>query len=233
MRRSTFVLPMVFLLVPAAAAAQHRIGAAFEISSPRGEFDANTDTGFGFGLRYRYGFGPGGLVSIGANGSFQNYGSARRRAPLSTTIPEIEVEISTTNNIFYLEGALELAVPAGRLQPYAVASYGAGFFYTTSSLKDPLTNETVLTDTNQSDWTWVWSAGGGLRILLRELPRPEGGEPGRLFLDLGASRVAGGDVEYLREGTLVTDEGEFDIDERLARSEIELILYRIGVTYQF
>ena len=107
-----------------------------------------------------------------------------------------------------------------------------GFFYTTSSLEDPQTHETILSDTNQSDWTWVWSAGGGLRFPLREIPR-EDRAPLRLLLDVGASWLAGGEVDYLREGTLVTDEGEFDIDSRLTRSDIELILYRIGISVEF
>ena len=233
MHRFPFVLSTALLLVPAAGLAQHRVNAAFEVSSPEGDFDQNTDTGYGFGLGYRYGFGPQGMLGIGANASFQNYGSTRRRAPLSPTIPEIEVEINTSNNIFYLEGALEVALPGARIQPYALGTYGAGFFYTTSSLKDPLTDETVLTDTNQSDWTWVSSLGGGVRFLVRESQPVEGGPPSRLMVDVGASRLTGGDVEYLREGTLVTDQGEFDIDSRLARSEIELVRYRIGITYEF
>lgn len=231
MRRFPFAL-LAILLLPTALTAQHRFSAALAISDPRGEFDANTDTGFGFVAGYRYGFGTGGVLALGANGSFNNYGSSRRTAPLSTTIPEIRVDVETTNNIAYVEGALELQAPSGRLRPYAVLTGGAGFFYTTSSLEDPETHETILSDTNQSDWTWVWSAGGGLRATIREIPR-ETGEPSRLYIDVGARRLQGGDVEYLREGSLVTPGGEVIIDERLTHSEIELIIFHVGVTYEF
>ncbi len=232
MRRFLFILSALILALPAAALAQHRAGGAFAFSTPQGEFDDNTDTGYGLAGWYRYGLGPGGMIALGVEGAFQTYGSTRRTAPLSTTIPEIRVDIETNNNIVFFQGALELEPGTGRVRPYGLLTGGWGFFYTTSSLQDPETHETILSDTNQSDWTWVWSVGGGLRFRLSEIPRKDR-EPSQLFLDLGASRLAGGEVDYLREGTLVTDEGEFDIDSRLARSEVELLLYRIGITFEF
>lgn len=230
MRRSTFICLALLLTLPAATLAQHRAGAAFTVSDPQGEFDTNTDTGYGFAAWYRYHLGGG--FAIGVDGAFQIYGSTERRVPLSPTIPEIQVEIETTNNTTYIQGALELAPTTTGIQPYGLVTGGFGFFYTTSSLQDPETEETILSDTNQSDWTWVYGLGGGLRIPVREIPREER-LPMRLMLDVGASWLSGGEVEYLREGTLVTDDGEFDIDSRLARSEIELISYRIGLSVEF
>ena len=232
MRRSSFIVLAALLAAPVSAAGQHRAGVAFAFSDPQGEFDTNTDMGYGLAGWYRWGLGAGGMVALGVDVTFQQYGSTRRRAPLSTTIPEITVDIETSNQITYVQGAFEIQPATGRIRPYGVLAGGGGFFWTTSSLQDPETHETILSDTNQSDWTWVYSAGGGLRIQLTEMER-EDREPGRLFLDLGASWLAGGDVEYLREGSLVTDEGEFDIDTRLTHSEVELILYRIGVTFEF
>ena len=55
----------------------------------------------------------------------------------------------------------------------------------------------------------------------------------RLYVDVGARYLKGSEVEYLREGSLVTDDGEFDIDPRLARSEIEMVQYQVGVTVTF
>ena len=55
----------------------------------------------------------------------------------------------------------------------------------------------------------------------------------RAYIDLGARYVRGDEVEYLREGSLVTDDGEFNIDRRLARSEIALMQYQIAVTFEF
>lgn len=230
MRRHLFFLAALLSLAPPAHA-QHRVNVALAVSDPRGEFDVNTDTGYGLVGGYRYGIG-GGVLGIGLEGAFQTYGNARRRAPLSPTIPEIRVDVETSNNSTYLLGAIELEPPTGPVRPFGMLNGGFSLFYTTTSLEDPLTNRRILTHTNKSDWTWVWGAGGGLRIRVHETPRLERA-PSRLWVDLGATWQKGGEVEYLREGTLVTDSGQVDIDRRLARSEIELLLYRLGVTYQF
>jgi hypothetical protein len=231
MRRLVFALTAL-LLVPGLAHAQHRLGAALAITDPLGEFDVNTDTGYGFAMWYRHPFGPHNALAIGVDGSLHGYGSTTRRAPLSPTIPEIMVDIETNNSTTYLEGSLEVAAPSGRFRPYALLSGGAGFFFTTSNLQDPETGEVILSDTNQSDWTWIWRAGGGLRYRVHERSR-EGREPARIFVDIGATRLAGGDVEYLREGSLVTEDGEFDLDRQLTHSEIELILWWVGVAFEF
>ncbi|HUF88929.1 MAG TPA: hypothetical protein VMR66_02980, partial [Gemmatimonadota bacterium] len=116
------------------------------------------------------------------------------------------------------------------------------FFYTTTSLKDTRTDETILSDTNQSDATWVWGGGGGVRFRVWE-GRPDPEEAARrasgprslprAYVDVGARYLKGNEVEYLKEGSLVTDDGEFDIDPRLTRSEIEAVQYQIGVTVTF
>ena len=138
---------------------------------------------------------------------------------------------------------MQVKAPTGAVQPYLQGSGGFGWFFTTTSIDDPLTNVTVLSDTNQNDWTWIWGGGGGLLIRVYEgQPRPgfSGGQlregvrdPVRAYIDLGARYVAGDEVEYLREGSLVTDDGELDIDRRLARSDIEAIQYQIAVTFEF
>jgi hypothetical protein len=58
-------------------------------------------------------------------------------------------------------------------------------------------------------------------------------DPVRAYLDLGARYLRGGEVEYLTEGTLVTDDGEVDLDERLVETEIEAMQYQIGLTVEF
>jgi hypothetical protein len=138
-------------------------------------------------------------------------------------------------------GLFEVRVP-GRFQPYLQATAGGGFFYTTTSLEDTRTDVVILSDTNQSDATWVWGGGGGLRFRVWEsTPDPQQAAPdredspllSRVYVDAGVRYLKGSEVEYLKEGSLVTDDGEFDIDPRLARSEIEVVQYQIGVTVTF
>jgi hypothetical protein len=214
--------------------------AALSISTPRGEFDDNTDTGFGFTGTYVRSITSNRVVGVGLSGSFLSYGSTSRRAPLSNTIPDITVEVETSNNTAFVLGVFEVRVP-GSIQPYLQATGGGGFFYTTTSLEDTRTDEVILSDTNQSDGTWVWGGGGGLRFRVWEsTPDPQQAARGdesraraRAYIDVGARYLKGNEVEYLKEGSLVTDDGEFDIDPRLARSEIEVVQYQIGVTVTF
>ena len=241
---SRFAFALFLILVPGAAFGQpdgpNVASAALVISTPRGEFDDNTDTGFGFTGSYLRSITSNRVVGIGLSGSFLSYGSTSRRAPLSNTIPDITVEVETSNNTAFVLGVFEVRVP-GRIQPYLQATGGGGFFYTTTSLEDTRTDEVILSDTNQSDATWVWGGGGGLRFRVWEsTPDPQQATRGdevrphaRAYIDVGARYLKGNEVEYLKEGSLVTDDGEFDIDPRLARSEIEVVQYQIGVTVTF
>lgn len=244
MRPLRLALTLVLLAVPASARAQHQVTAGLAITSPRGEFDRNTDTGFGFTGSYLYALHPSRAVALGVTGTVQGYGRTERRVPLSGTIPDITVDVETSNNTAFLQGLLQLKAPLGVVQPYVQGTAGFGWFFTQTALQDPLTDQTVLSDTNQSDGTWIWGGGGGVLIRVHESePEPTlsayqtVGGPGerrtRIYLDLGARYLAGEEVEYLREGPLVTDDGVFDIDARLARSEIEAVQYTIGATFEF
>ena len=245
MKRSAFAILSLFAIAgPPAALAQpegpNLVTGALTISSPRGEFDDNTDTGFGFTGGYLRSLTPNRVVGVGFSGSFLSYGSTRRRAPLSNTIPDITVEVETSNNTAFALGMLEVRVP-GSFQPYVQAVGGGGFFYTTTSLEDTRTDEVIISDTNQSDATWVLGGGAGVRFRVWEStpdPQQEAARGprvsrSRLYVDAGVRYLKGNEVEYLKEGSLVTDDGEFDIDPRLARSEIEVVQYQIGVAVTF
>lgn len=231
-------------VAPRPVHAQHQVTAAFAITDPRGEFDANTDTGYGFTGAYVYAFGRDRVFGLGLTGLFQSYGRSERRAPLSPTIPDLRVDVETTNNTALIQGLVQVKAPTGAVQPYLQATGGFGWFFTTTGLEDPFTGQTILRDTNQSDGTWIWGGGGGLLFRVYEgRRRPavdargriigEGRDPVRAYVDLGARAIRGDEVEYLTEGTLVTDEGEVDIDRRLVESEIEAVQYQIGLTVEF
>lgn len=244
MRIASFALAAALgLALPAAGFAQHEVNASLGISIPRGALDENTDTGWGFAGSYFYALTPKREVGIGVTGSFLNYGSTTRRVPLSTTIPDIRVDVTTSNNMGFLQPAIQLRVPSGAVQPYLVGSAGLAWFQTTTTLKDTRFNQDVLSDTNQSDATWVWGAGGGLQFHVYTGKEPGGisamrlgaraREPMRVYVDVGARYLRGGEVDYLKKGSLVTPDGQFDPQENLVRSDIELVQIQIGATFTF
>lgn len=243
-RSLSIALGLALSALPDPALAQHQVTAAFAITDPRGQFDANTDTGYGFTGSYLYAFGQDRIFGLGLTGLVQSYGRTGRRAPLSPTIPDLRVDVETTNNTAMIQGLVQLKAPTGAVQPYLQGTGGFGWFFTTTSLQNRFTDETILSDTNQSDGTWIWGGGGGLLIRVYEGdPRPDvdargrvlgqGRDPVRAYLDVGARAVRGDRVQYLTEGSLVTDEGEVDIDRRLVESEIEAVQYQIGLTVEF
>ncbi|MGH7572636.1 MAG: hypothetical protein ACREMK_12455 [Gemmatimonadota bacterium] len=237
-------LALALSALPRAAFAQHQVTAAFAITDPRGPFDINTDTGYGFTGGYLYAFDEDRVFGLGVTGLVQSYGRTGRRAPLSPTIPDLRVDVETTNNTAMIQGLVQLKAPTGAVQPYLQGTGGFGWFFTTTSLQNRFTDETILSDTNQSDGTWIWGGGGGVLIRVYEGDsRPDvdaqgrvlgqGRDPVRAYMDLGARAIRGDDVEYLTEGSLVTDQGEVDIDRRLVESEIEAVQYQIGLTVEF
>ncbi|MDX1661290.1 MAG: outer membrane beta-barrel protein [Gemmatimonadota bacterium] len=239
MRRRSFVFLAVFAagLLAGPAHAQHEGTIGLAVSIPHGELDENTDTGFGFAGSYTYALTNNRSVSIGGAASFLTYGNTERRVPLSTTIPDIRVDVETSNNMGFLQGLLQLKAPAGAVNPYGQLSGGLAWFSTTTTLRDTRFDEEVISDTNQSDATWVLGAGGGLQVHVwtgepgpgygNEPPSP----PARAYVDVGARYQWGGEVEYLREGSLVTPGGELEIDPVV--SEIELTQITLGVTFEF
>ncbi|HWC06623.1 MAG TPA: hypothetical protein VG799_05190, partial [Gemmatimonadota bacterium] len=110
--------------LPELVRAQHQVTAALVATDPQGEFDLNTDTGFGFTGSYLYGFGRERVFALGVTGTVQSYGRTSRRAILSPTIPDIRVDVETTNNNAYLQGVAQLKAPTGAIQPYGVATGG-------------------------------------------------------------------------------------------------------------
>lgn len=239
MRRLPFVIVAVLAagLLARPALAQHEGTIGLAISIPHGELDENTDTGFGFGGSYTYALTDNRAVAIGGAASFLTYGNTERRVPLSTTIPDIRVDVETSNNMGFLQGMLRLKAPVGTVNPYGQLTGGLAWFSTTTTLRDTRFDEEVLSDTNQSDATWVLGAGGGLQVhVWTGQPGPATGNepaspPARAYVDVGARYQWGGEVEYLPEGSLVTPDGEVDIDP--VRSDIELTQITVGVTVEF
>lgn len=240
MRRTAFALLVAatataLSVLPASAQHEGMIGLA--LSFPQGELDENTDTGFGFAGSYTYALTSNRSVGIGGALSVLTYGSTERRVPLSTTIPDIRVDVETSNNMGFLQGMLQLKAPTGAVKPYGNLTGGLAWFSTTTTLRDTRFDEEVISDTNQSDATWVVGAGGGLQVRVwTGQPSPSrgnepAGEPARAYVDVGARYMKGGEVEYLKEGPLVTPGGDVEIDPVV--SDIELTQLTIGVTFEF
>ena len=156
--------------------------------------------GSGWGLAGSLMWQPRGLpLGLRSEATFLDYASESRDVPVPGTDGRITGELTTSNWIGRLAVGPQLTWGRGPVRPYVYATVGTSYFATTTSLSDDHTScgdcDVVASDTNYSDWTFSWSAGGGL--LLRT------GRYG--YLDVGVRYIGNGTVSWLAEGDLVED----------------------------
>jgi hypothetical protein len=227
------------LAVPAAAQAQYpaRLGPAtrdgeprlmggvdFTIAQPAGQFGQYVDNGVGVGVHGLARLGASGAFALRIDGNFVQYGRETKRVPLSPTVGgRINVDLTTSNNIFWVGVGPELMAPRGPVRPYVNGSVGFSYFATESSLSGVDDSENVLHNTNYDDTVFSYSAGTGVLIPVVH------GRRTLVFLDLGARFNNNGRAQYLREGG-IEDLPNGGIALHPIDSNANLWTYHIGVT---
>jgi Outer membrane protein beta-barrel domain len=233
--------------VPGRAEAPFEGNISFLLGLPQGEFaDQVERNGYGIAGHGIYSFG-GGPVGIGASIGYLVYGSETRQEPFSPSIPEVTVDVTTTNSI--LQGHLMMRVHrrTGRLRPYGDALLGFQYLGTETSIRDEDSpGEDIASSTNFDDTTVSYGLGGGLKILLyapssepdEDEEAYEGEEAGEkenplrgVFLDLGVRWLQGGQAQYLKEGS-IRREGE-TLEYDVSESTTDLLTVHIGASLTF
>jgi hypothetical protein len=192
---------------------------------PVGEFSDYIDGGGGLGLNLEWPIRAGGVLSLRGDIGWLLYGEETTEVCFQSTNCRVTLDLTTTNNIFFLNIGPQLGAPSGPVRPYFNASAGMAYFATTSSVKGDDSSENFASDTNFDDFTMSWGAGGGLRI-----PVSRGRTP--VMIDLGAQYHGNGYVEYLTEGNIIDHPGgppTFDV----TRSAADFVSIRLGVSIGF
>lgn len=200
-------------------------GASFAIAAPTGEFSDYVGTGWGFGGHFALGIAGEGVLGLRLGGGYINYGRETQPVCLSETVGcRIVVDLTTSNDILYLNFGPELSLPVGPVRPYANLSAGFAYFATVSSVNGTgnFDNDDFARTTNLDDFTFAWQAGTGLRIEL-----PWGNVP--IWLDLGVRHHRNGEAEYLTEGGII-DHPDGSITLNPIQSEANVVAIQIGVT---
>jgi len=228
------------LLAPSTADAQAvpEASLAFTLGFPSGEFrDHVPNVGFGLDLAGGIQF-AGSPVFLGAELGFLTYGRESRREPFSTTIPDVEVRVVTTNNILNGHLFLRLQPGIGSIRPYFDALIGFKYLFTVTEIRNVWTsgdeNEAIASSTNLGDIAFSRGVGFGLAINLGEsvLESDNGREGFVSFqLDIGLRYLLGSEADYLKKGSIERVDGniQFDID----RSRTDTIQMLIGVRATF
>lgn len=217
------IIPLKFSLAQSA-------GLNLTLAIPSGEFKEKVDN-LGFGLSGNINFispKPKSPFGVGLNLGYIVYGSESRREPLSTTIPDVFVNIDRTNSLLNFHLLFTVGLPTGRIRPYIEGLFGGSYIYTTTSVKSQGTGEEFASSTNFDDWAWSYGAGGGFTILLSGDPNTD---QNTIYLDLKGRYLFGSEAEYLKQGSVKIQNGQVSYD--VSRSKTDLITVHAGVIFYF
>jgi hypothetical protein len=230
-------LVILLFLGPASAFCQekHQAGVHFMLGFPQGEFKQNVENaGLGANFYYAYHF-PRSLFSVGVSFAFLIYGSETRVEPLSPTIPDITVDVTTKNSILLCHLFLRLQPQKGTFRPYLDGLVGLNYLTTDTSIDnyndyDGYDND--ISSNNYNDLAFSYGVGVGAMVNLLQVRRYESGR--RIFsmdLDVGVRYIRGGEAEYLKEGSIHRQNGTVSYD--VYRSRTDLLGAYIGLSFNF
>ncbi len=194
------IIPLKFSLAQSA-------GLNLTLAIPSGEFKEKVDN-LGFGLSGNINFispKPKSPFGVGLNLGYIVYGSESRREPLSTTIPDVFVNIDRTNSLLNFHLLFTIGVPTGRIRPYVEGLFGGSYIFTTTSVKSQGTGDEFASSTNFDDWAWSYGAGGGFTVLLSGDPNTD---QKTIYLDLKGRYLFGSEAEYLKQGSVEIQNGQ-------------------------
>jgi len=237
MKKYLITLVIIYSITASVSAQEINAGLNFQVSLPQNEFKESINTnGFGLNMNglYRFQNSPFG---IGLDFNFINYGKDTRDEPLSPTIPDLRVRVENQYNL--IQGLVVARVQStdGIFRPYAEGLAGFNYFYTETSISERRGSgtEPIASDTNFDDWGFTWGGGGGLMIrvfdrrgsdnITADNPIAAG------YINLGARYLNGSEAEYLREGSVVIDNGDVTFDT--LRSRTDMVMLKIGFVLRF
>jgi hypothetical protein len=241
------VLAVVFASTAVGAPPTGSGGIGFEFAIPHGEFRDNVDnTGYGVSV-FLMVWIPGTPVAIGGSGGVVEYGSEKRETPWSTTIPDVFVDVTTTNKLASGHLFLRLQPTSGFFRPYVEGLIGLNYLWTRTSVKDQGDGEEIAGTTHLSDLTFSYGVGAGItfrvwspqvqgpldedaeELLNTDASAEEGLESFGLFVDV--RYLKGGEADYLTKGSIQIEDGEVEYDVRHSRTD--MVSIRLGISVSF
>ncbi len=222
-------------LLSQAFAADWQGGLYFTIGLPQGEFKENVDR-TGFGLSGQMAWQPNPSVALGGALGVLIYGSETRYEPFSLTVPDVTVEVHTSNNFSFGNLLLQLRANLPIAKPYLEGRFGFNYLWTETSVEDVNSDYDVASSTNFDDITIAYGGGGGIMIQVweqkkRKRSRTMGGTE-RVYIDLKVLYMLGGNAEYLREGD-IERHTDGTVTYYYSESKTDILDIHIGVAAEF
>lgn len=206
-------------------------GLHFNAGFPQGDFKDQIDKnayGVGGQIFYAPSNSP---LAIGLEFGWMNYGHEHRKEPLSTTVPDITVDLNTDNNI--VQGFLILRgqMPRGPIRLYGDGLIGFNYLFTETKISGTgASDDTFASTTNQDDGVFAYGVGGGVMVPVYAKPSGKG-RPLEVLLDAGLRYVVGGEAEYLKKGSITREDGVVTYD--VIKSKTDMLRLHAGVMVRF
>jgi hypothetical protein len=228
MRRALFAT--IAAISPLSAAPVHaqsfQVGIDFTAVVPRGEFKENIENnGYGLSGNFLVALGPSPFL-VGVDAGFATYGSEKRRVPLSSSIPDITVDVTTDNNIVLTHFVLRAQPRSGPVRPYVDGLVGFKYLFTQTKVEADSAEDPLASTTNLSDFAFSYGVGGGVQFRLAGL-----GGGRELQLDTNVRHLWGSEARYLREGSIQRDDGDVIFDVLTSRTNV--VTVQVGVSFRF
>ena len=218
---------------PAYSWERFQANATFNLGFPQDAFKDNVGRtsigGTGF-FTYRI---PRSPLQIGLSLGGMIYGSEVREESLSVFIPDVFVDVKTRNYILLCHLLLRVQPQRGEWRPYIDGLVGFHYLWTETGVYDQqgFGKDDVASTVHLSDTTLSYGLGGGLMVRAYERRSGERRTPFGIYMDLGVRYLMGVMAEYMKEGSLVLDDGELVYD--VYESKTNIITTHIGLTFVF
>lgn len=213
------------------AQSRFQAGGHLTLGFPQGDFKNNVDRlGLGFSGHFLYNVRKS-PISIGISLSYLMYGSETRVEPFSLTIPEVMVDVTTRNNILLFHFLVRIQPLKGDFQPYFDGLFGFNYLWTETGIYNRGGYDEIASNVIFDDWTSSYGVGGGLMIKAYAAKPDSSKNTYALYIDMGARYLKGGKAEYLREGSIIRENGT--IIYEVNTSATNLITANIGLTFAF
>ncbi len=234
MQMSKGALVLILLLLSSALYGQigMQAGMGIAVGVPMNEFADQVNTGGGFGGEFLYAPGNS-YFGVGLGLDFLIYGSETRKEPFSTTIPDVTVDVTTTNSIFLGYLLLRVQAKEGPIQPYADGLFGFDYLSTETSINNDDWDgwydgyDRIASTTNFDDAAMSYGFGGGCKFRVWESST----EATEVFVDVQGRYLRGGEAEYLKKGSIHRDNGKLIFD--VSKSKTDLLFFKVGASVQF
>jgi hypothetical protein len=172
-------------------------------------------------------------LALGLELSWMNYGSETRREPFSTTIPDVTVDVTTSNNIVQTLFVLRGRALRGPIELYGDAVLGFNYMYTETGINGTgISDEDVVRHTNFDDAALAYGGGGGVMVpVFTRKKLSEGQKPLQVLIDGGVRYLKGGEAEYLKKGSIRREGTTVTFDT--LKSETDLLKVHVGLVVRF